>query len=143
MANSFWGRLKLEPKASDRNLKLLAPLKPHPMLLIVRVHLRYLHGWKSEIMNSGFWAIGRLPGTYGEGDQIGCEDLRDRLYTKAKIDPRLEKRHWIERPMLVMDLSDASKRLGTRIDGFVGQDILREFAAVRIDYKAGLVEFEK
>ena len=64
-------------------------------------------------------------------------------YVKAKIDLRLEKRHWIERPILAMDLSDASKRLGTRIDGFVGQDILREFSAVRIDYKAGLVEFEK
>ena len=42
-----------------------------------------------------------------------------------------------------MDLSEASKHLGTRIDGFVGQDILREFSAVRIDYKAGVVEFEK
>ncbi|HKW34139.1 MAG TPA: hypothetical protein VJN92_14100 [Candidatus Acidoferrum sp.] len=46
-------------------------------------------------------------------------------------------------PILVMDLSEASKNLGTRIDGFVGQDILREFSAVRIDYKAGLVEFEQ
>jgi hypothetical protein len=64
-------------------------------------------------------------------------------YTKAKIDLRLEFRHWIERPILVMDLSEASKRLGTRIDGFVGQDILREFSSVRIDYKAGFVEFEK
>ena len=51
---------------------------------------------------------------------------------------RLEKRHWIERAVLVMDLSDAR-----RIDGFVGQDILREFAAVRIAYKASLVEFEQ
>lgn len=28
-------------------------MKPHPILLIVRVHLRYLHGWNSESMNSG------------------------------------------------------------------------------------------
>jgi hypothetical protein len=55
----------------------------------------------------------------------------------------MEKRHWLERPILVMDLSEASKRLGSRIDGFVGQDILREFSSVRIDYKAGFVEFEK
>lgn len=58
-------------------------------------------------------------------------------------DLRLEKRHWIERPILVMDLSEASKQTGTRIDGFIGQDILREFSALRIDYKAGLVEFEQ
>ena len=64
-------------------------------------------------------------------------------YTKAKIDLRLEKRHWIERAVLVMDLSEVSKRLGTPINGFIGQDILREFSTVRIDYKAGVVEFEK
>jgi hypothetical protein len=39
--------------------------------------------------------------------------------------------------------SETSKRLGTRIDGFLGQDILREFSAVRIDYKGGVIEFEK
>jgi hypothetical protein len=50
---------------------------------------------------------------------------------------------WIDRTVLVMDLSEASKGLGTRIDGYRGQDILREFSAVRIDYKVGLVEFEK
>jgi hypothetical protein len=64
-------------------------------------------------------------------------------YVKGRIDLRLAERHWIDRAVLIMDLSEASKRLGTRIDGFIGQDILREFSAVRIDYKAGLVEFEK
>ena len=42
-----------------------------------------------------------------------------------------------------MELSDASKRLGTRIDGFIGEDLLEEFSAVRIDYKARLVELEE
>ncbi|HKW33300.1 MAG TPA: hypothetical protein VJN92_09870 [Candidatus Acidoferrum sp.] len=64
-------------------------------------------------------------------------------YTKAKIDLRLEKRHWIDRPILVVDLSEASKRLGALLDGFVGKDILREFSACGIDYKAAVVEFEK
>lgn len=30
-----------------------------------------------------------------------------------------------------------------QFDGFLGQDILRKFSAVRIDYKAGVVEFEQ
>ena len=64
-------------------------------------------------------------------------------YVKSRIDLRLAERHWIDREILVMDLSDASKRIGTRIDGFVGQDLLREFSAVRIDYKASVIEFEK
>jgi len=64
-------------------------------------------------------------------------------YVKGKADLRLEKRHWIDRTVLFVNMSDVSKRLGTRVDGIVGQDLLREFSAVRIDYKAGLVEFEK
>jgi len=64
-------------------------------------------------------------------------------YGKGRVDLRLAEQHWIERTVLIMDLSQASKRLGTRIGGFVGQDVLREFSAARIDYKAGLVEFEK
>jgi len=42
--------------------------------------------------------------------------------------------------VLVMDLSDASKRLGTRIDGFLGEDVLRTFSAVRIDFRAHTLE---
>jgi hypothetical protein len=47
---------------------------------------------------------------------------------------------------------DSEKLSGTRPlcgrrrapnDGFIGQDILRESSAVRIDYKASVVEFEK
>jgi predicted aspartyl protease len=64
-------------------------------------------------------------------------------YVKARVDLRLAERHWIERTVLVMDLSEAGKRLGTRIDGFIGQDVLREFSALRIDFKASVVEFEK
>ena len=41
--------------------------------------------------------------------------------------------------MCVADLSDVSKSAGTRIDGMIGQDILRTFSALRIDYKAQTV----
>ena len=52
-------------------------------------------------------------------------------------------RSWLVRRTCLMDLSDASKRMGTRIDGFIGQDVLQEFSAVRIDYKAHTLELEK
>jgi hypothetical protein len=48
-----------------------------------------------------------------------------------------------EQRFCIADLSDVSKEIGQKVDGFIGQDVLREFSAVRIDYKAGLVEFEK
>jgi hypothetical protein len=63
-------------------------------------------------------------------------------YVKGRVDLILDKRHWIDREVLVMDLSESSKRLGTRIDGFIGQDLLREFSAVRIDYKHSVLELE-
>ena len=55
----------------------------------------------------------------------------------------LEHRSWLNRRVCVMDLSDASKRMGARIDGFIGQDVLRTFSVVRIDYKAESVRFEE
>jgi hypothetical protein len=42
-----------------------------------------------------------------------------------------------------MDLQEVSRRMGTRIDGFVGQDVLSEFSAVRIDYRNSVVELEQ
>src|SRR6266852_3096124 len=55
----------------------------------------------------------------------------------------LEHRSWLDRRVCIMDLSDASKRMGTQIDGFIGQDVLRTFSVVRIDYKAESVRFEE
>ena len=55
----------------------------------------------------------------------------------------LEHRSWLNRRVCVMDLSDVSRRMGVRVDGFIGADILSEFQAVRIDYKHGAVEFEQ
>jgi len=42
-------------------------------------------------------------------------------YVKGRVDLRLAERHWISRAVLVMDLSEASKGLGMKIDGFVGE----------------------
>ena len=43
----------------------------------------------------------------------------------------------------VMDFDATSKQLGAQIDGLLGENILRDFSAVRIDYKRSVVEFEK
>jgi hypothetical protein len=54
----------------------------------------------------------------------------------------LEHRSWIGRTVCVMNLSDVSKRMGTKIDGFIGADLLATFSAVRIDYRAQTVTLE-
>ena len=91
---------------------------------IVDVHSAGFDGLKLDALRS--------TGTAGaEGD---CAVREVRL--------SLEHRSWLNRRVCVMDLSDASKRMGARIDGFVGQDVLREFSSVRIDYKNKTVELE-
>jgi hypothetical protein len=54
----------------------------------------------------------------------------------------LEHRSWLNRRVCIMDLSDVSRRMGARIDGFIGQDVLSEFSAVRIGYLNSVVELE-
>jgi hypothetical protein len=68
-------------------------------------------------------------GTGSEGDWIA-----------ARVDLRLGSQRWVHRSVLVMNLDDASKRMGTRIEGFLGQDILQQFKSFRIDYKACFIE---
>ena len=44
---------------------------------------------------------------------------------------------------VVVNLEQAKKQVGAHFDGILGQDILREFSSVRINYRASVVEFEK
>jgi Aspartyl protease len=45
-------------------------------------------------------------------------------YIKGNVDLGLASRTFLSREVLIMDLSDASRRMGTKIDGFLGMDIL-------------------
>ena len=55
----------------------------------------------------------------------------------------LEHRSWLNRRVCVMDLSDVSRRMGVRVDGFIGADVLTEFSSVKIDYKNHTLELEQ
>jgi hypothetical protein len=71
-------------------------------------------------------------GTGAEGDYIARE-----------ADLRLAERDWISQRVLVMDLGDVNKRMGTRVDGILGEDILQTFSAVRIDFRTKTVDLEQ
>lgn len=55
----------------------------------------------------------------------------------------LEHRSWLNRRVCVMDLSDASKRMGLHLDGFIGMDVLSDFRQVRINFETRTLELEK
>jgi Aspartyl protease len=49
---------------------------------------------------------------------------------------------WVGQRVAVMNLDRLSQLLGIQFDGLLGQDILREFHTVRIDYHAHTIDLE-
>jgi hypothetical protein len=57
-------------------------------------------------------------------------------WTRATI--RIGARSW-RRLVVAMNFDEVSRAFGTRVDGLVGQDLLREFERVTIDYRSGKI----
>lgn len=64
----------------------------------------------------------------------------DTVRLRANI--ALANRTWNAQPVYVMNVDELTLRFGTQVDGLLGQDLLREFHAVRINYKEHVVELE-
>jgi hypothetical protein len=61
----------------------------------------------------------------------------------VRLDLRLANHRWVGQPVTNMNLDDLNRLLGAQFDGLLGQDILREFHSVRIDYRNHLIELEE
>lgn len=55
----------------------------------------------------------------------------------------LANRVWSSQPVYVMNVDELTRRFGAPVDGLLGQDVLREFHSVRINYKAKVIELEQ
>jgi hypothetical protein len=55
----------------------------------------------------------------------------------------LGERVWLSHPVSVMDLEELKGVLKLEFDGLLGQDILRQFRTVRIDYHTHVLEMEE
>jgi aspartyl protease len=62
---------------------------------------------------------------------------------RLPVDLTLANRLWVGQRVSVMNLEDLQKILGITFDGLLGEDILREFRSVRIDYHAHVIELEE
>jgi Aspartyl protease len=60
----------------------------------------------------------------------------------ALADLELGGRAWRGRTVVAMNLDEVSKAYRIRIDGLLGQDLLREFSRVTIDYRARRLRLE-
>ena len=62
---------------------------------------------------------------------------------RLRVDLEIAGRLLFSQPVSVMNLGDLPQRVGAQFDGLLGQDILRQFRSVRIDYRAHVIELEK
>jgi len=61
---------------------------------------------------------------------------------RLPVDLSLADHIWAGQCVTMMNLDELQKVLGIHFDGLLGQDILREFRSVRIDYSAHVIELE-
>jgi hypothetical protein len=62
---------------------------------------------------------------------------------RLRVDLEIAGRILFSRPVSVMNLGDLPQRIGAQFDGLLGQDILRQFRSVHINYHSHLIELEK
>ena len=62
---------------------------------------------------------------------------------RLPADVALANHLWAGQPVSVMNLEDLKQELGVNFDGLLGEDLLREFRSVRINYKAHVIELER
>lgn len=62
---------------------------------------------------------------------------------RLRVDLEIAGRFLFSQPVSVMNLGDLSQRVGAQFDGLLGQDILRQFRSVRINYHGRVIELEK
>jgi hypothetical protein len=60
----------------------------------------------------------------------------------VRLDLKLANHRWVGQPVAIMNLAELNHLLGARFDGLLGEDILREFHSVRIDYRNHVIELE-
>lgn len=62
---------------------------------------------------------------------------------RLRANVALANRVWVSQPVYVMNVDELTRRFGAPVDGLLGQDLLREFHSVRINYKARVIELEQ
>jgi hypothetical protein len=59
------------------------------------------------------------------------------------VNLELDRRTWLARRVAVMNFEGLSAVLGAQFDGLLGEDVLREFRSVHIDYRNHQIDLEQ
>jgi hypothetical protein len=88
-----------------------------------------------KIYGSGRFNLQRMPRRNGAG--FAGYSLR------RPADIELAENIWTAQEVSVMDLDDLKEMLHMDFDALLGQDFLRQFRSVRIDYRAHVIELQE
>ena len=89
----------------------------------------------AKIYGSGRFNLQRMPRRNGAG--FAGYSLR------RPADLELAENVWTAQEVSVMDLDDLKEMLHMDFDALLGQDFLRQFRSVRIDYRAHVIELQE
>ena len=90
----------------------------------------------TEIYSNARFDLQRIPHRQGSAGFAGYS-------LRRPADLGLGENVWIAQQVSVMDLSELKQMLHMDFDGLLGQDFLRQFRSVRIDYRAHLIELQE
>ncbi len=140
---------------------LLMPLPNPAHSGIVRIHFRTV---QSLIVFEG--KVNGNPATFLLDTGANRTIISAKIYSNARFDlQRMPPRHggagfngyslrrsadveladklWTAQQVSVMDLDELKQMLHMDFDGLLGQDFLRQFRSVRIDYRAHVIELQE
>ena len=90
----------------------------------------------TEIYGNARFELQRMPHRQGAAGFAGYS-------LRRPADLGLGENVWIAQQVSVMDLEELKQMLHMDFDGLLGQDFLRQFRSVRIDYRARLIELQE
>jgi hypothetical protein len=90
----------------------------------------------AKIYGSGRFNLQRMPRRNGGAGFAGYS-------LRRPADVELAENIWTAQEVSVMDLDELKQMLHMDFDGLLGQDFLRQFRSVRIDYRAHMIELQE
>ncbi len=90
----------------------------------------------TQIYGNARFELQRMPHRQGAAGFAGYS-------LRRAADVGLGEHVWIAQQVSVMDLGELKQMLHMDFDGLLGQDFLRQFRSVRIDYRAHVIELQE
>jgi len=98
-------------------------------------------GANRTIVSARSYGTGQPPLRQAELNRSGAGMAGESV--RVSVNLALADHMWAGQEVSVMNLDALQEALGVRFDGLLGQDVLREFRTVRINYHSRVIELEK